>query len=77
MLFENSPTLYGCLCVTFGKWTNEELLDFATHSNSYVKMGVAMNPTTDKSIIRKLTMDDDDRVSTVAIRTLEVQEEEE
>lgn len=75
-LIRKSPSEYGCLCVTFGEWTAEEIAKLAVHEESNVRAGVIMHKNTDISVIQQLTKDEDEDIVAMAEIQLDILKEE-
>lgn len=71
-LIRKSPSEYGCLCVTFGEWTAEEIAKLAVHEESNVRAGVIMHKNTDISVIQQLTKDEDEDIVAMAEIQLDI-----
>lgn len=76
-LIKKSPEEYGCLFVTFGEWTTDEIAKLALHEEPNVRAGVIMHENVDIDIIQKLTEDEDEDVAAMAEIQLEIMKEEE
>ena len=71
-LIKKAPEEYGCLFVTFGEWTTEEIAKLALHEEPNVRAGVIMHKNTDISVIQQLTKDEDEDVVAMAEIQLEI-----